>query len=80
MRNKIIIKDGTVYYFLNDLQEGGWIYPNLARILIMGVRGGSSGGGGVLGVLTPPPPFWGTPKLHKEGKKRCTLERENAAF
>ena len=25
-------------------------------------------GGGVLGVRTPPPPFWGTPKLHKEGK------------
>ena len=27
------------------------------------------GGGGVLGVRTPPPPtYWGTHKLHKEGK------------
>ena len=25
-------------------------------------------GGGVLRVRTPPLPFWGTPKLQKEGK------------
>ena len=28
----------------------------------------------------PPPPFWGTPKLHKEGKKRCAHACENAPF
>ena len=34
-------------------------------------RGRSSGwgrGGGVLRVGSPPPPFWGIPKLHKEEK------------
>ena len=31
-------------------------------------RGGSSGGGGLGGQA--PHPFWGTSKLHKEGKKR----------
>ena len=36
-------------------------------LLYSNVHGG--GGGRVLGVRTPPPPpFWGTPKLHKEGK------------
>ena len=30
--------------------------------------GADPGGGGVLGVNPPPPPLWGTPKLHKEGK------------
>ena len=39
-------------------------------------RGGSGGGGGeVLGVRTLP--FWGTPKLYKEGK---TCARTNATF
>ena len=31
------------------------------------IRGGSRGGG-VLTPRTPPPPFWGTPKFHKEVK------------
>ena len=31
------------------------------------------GGGGGPGGQDPP--FWGTPKLHKEGKKRCTRKR-----
>ena len=35
------------------------------------------GGGGVLGVMTPPPPFWGTLKLHKEGKN-VTRKHANA--
>ena len=41
---------------------------------------GADPGGGVLGVRTPPPPFWGTPKLHKEGKKRRAHAREKAAI
>ena len=32
-------------------------------------------GGGGLGVGTPPPPFWGTPKLHKEGKNVARKRR-----
>ena len=28
----------------------------------------------------PPLHFWRTPKLHKEGKKRCMCGNENAAF
>ena len=44
-------------------------------------QGRIQGGGGVLGVRNPPPfggqdpppPFWGTPKLHKEGKHRISV-------
>ena len=36
--------------------------------------------GGPGGQDTPPPPFWGTPKLHKEGKKRCAHARVCNAF
>ena len=32
------------------------------------IRGGSRGGGGDPRGQDPLPPFWGTPKLHKEGK------------
>ena len=39
--------------------------------------GADPGGGGPGGQ---DPPFWVTPKLHKEGKKRCAHARENAAF
>ena len=35
----------------------------------LGFRGGSRLGGGALGGQNPPPPFSGTPKLHKEKKK-----------
>ena len=31
-------------------------------------------------TILPHPPFWGTPKLHKEGQKRCTCARECTAF
>ena len=41
--------------------------------------GGGGGGRGGPGGQDPPP-FWGTPKLHKEGKKRRACARENAAF
>ena len=42
-------------------------------------RGGSRGGGDLGGHDTPPP-FWGTPKLHKEGKKRRARVREYGAL
>ena len=35
--------------------------------------GGCGGGGGVLGVRTPPPPFWETLTLHKEGGGTSTV-------
>ena len=41
---------------------------------------GADPGGGGPGVQDPPPPFRGTPKLHKEGKKRCARAPENATF
>ena len=37
-------------------------------------------GGGGSGDQDPPPPFRGIPKLHKEGKKRCTFVHESAEF
>ena len=40
-------------------------------------RGGSTRGGGE-GPGGQDPPFWGTPKLHKEGKKRMHAKK-NAA-
>ena len=40
-------------------------------------RGGSRGGG-VLGVRTPP--FWGTPKLHKEGKNVARVRAKTPCF
>ena len=35
-------------------------------------------GGGVLGVRTPP--FWGTPKLHKEGKNATRVRAKTPHF
>ena len=43
-------------------------------------RGGSGGGGGVLGVRNPPPPLWGTTKLHKEGKNVACMRGKTAHF
>ena len=40
------------------------VLPDLTQIVAL--FPGADPGGGVLGVRTPP--FWGTPKLHKEGK------------
>ena len=42
----------------------------------MARRGGSRGG--VLGVRTPP--FWGTPKLHKEGKNVARMRARTPRF
>ena len=47
------------------------------RFITSGYRGGSWGGGGV-GVLTPS--FWGTPKLHKEGKNVVCVRTEMPRF
>ena len=41
------------------------------------IRGG---GGAAPGGQDPPLLFWRTPKLHKEGKKRCSHACENATF
>ena len=38
---------------------------------------GADPGGGVLGVRTP---FWGTPKLHKEGEKTARMHAETPRF
>ena len=40
--------------------------------------GADPGGGGVLGVRTPP--FWGTPKLHKEGKNVARVRAKMPHF
>ena len=41
---------------------------------------GVGGGGGVVLVVRNPPPFWGTPKLHKEGKKVVRVHAKTPRF
>ena len=60
--------------FTSEFVGGG------GSIVPLGHRSAGGRSGRVLGVRIPPPPphFWGTPKLHKEGeKKRCTCARVN---
>ena len=47
---------------------------DLGVCLIIDIQGRIQGGGG------QDPPFWGTPKLHKEGEKRRGCTRTNATF
>ena len=53
----------------------GWHSSSIQNELKLRDQGRIQGGGGVLGVRNPP--FWGTPKLHKEGKN---VACGNAAF
>ena len=42
--------------------------------------GADPGGSGPGGQDTPPPPFWGTPKLHKEGKNVARMLAKTPRF
>ena len=67
---------------LRTFQLGPYVQTPFPIILdppmVSDVRGRSRGGGG--GSWGSGPPFWGTPKLHKEGKKCCAHACENVAF
>ena len=51
------------------------MYHKAVLVCSIEYPGTDPGGGGVLGGQDPPTPFWGTPKLHKEGKN---VAHENA--
>ena len=63
--------EGTAKSF--SLPHAHLITDNIRRRIQGRIQGGGGPGG-------QDPPFWGTPKLHKEGKKRRAHVRENAAF
>ena len=50
------------------LENKSKVCSNKENMMTSCCRGGSSRGGGSLGS-GPPSPLWGTPQLHKEGKK-----------
>ena len=53
--------------------------PDISIFGRMNLRGGSKGGGRPWGQ-EPPPPFWGTPKLHKEGKNVVRMRAKTPHF
>ena len=66
----------------DDYDDNCWSSTSTQQFLLVISRGGSRAGvPGGQDPHTPPPPFWGTPKLHKEGKKTlCTCTRKHCVL
>ena len=54
-----------------------FLLPNYIHVYVMMMAGADPGGGGPGGQ---DPPFWGTPKLHKEGKNGARVRAKTPHF